>query len=70
MNSENNTSSKIFILLFLSSQENGLNCPYHFPILFFIYSVHKNNINTNKYMSTIFILLKIVLNIQINTDVL
>jgi hypothetical protein len=36
----------------------------------FIYSVHKNNINAYKYMSTIFILLKIVLNIQINTELL
>jgi hypothetical protein len=35
---------------------------------FFIYSVHKNNINTNKYMNTIFILLRIVLNMTINTE--
>jgi hypothetical protein len=39
-------------------------------LVFCIYSVHKNNINAYKYMSTIFILLRIVLNIQINTDVL
>jgi hypothetical protein len=48
------------------SQKNGQNCPYHFEVLFFIYSVYKNNINAYRYIITIFILLRIVLNIQIN----
>jgi hypothetical protein len=30
---------------------NGSDCPYHFITLFFIYLVHKNNINTYKYMT-------------------
>jgi hypothetical protein len=44
--------------------------PIIFHPYFFIYSIHNNNTNAYKYMSTIFILLRIVLNIQINTDIL
>jgi hypothetical protein len=57
-----------FILLFLTLQTNGPNCPYHFITLFFYLSFH-NNIDAYKYMSSIFILL-IKRNIQIKSDVL
>jgi hypothetical protein len=71
MNSENNTLSIFLILLFLISQTNRPDCPYHFVALFFfIYFVHKNNINAYKYVGSTFILLSIVLNIQININIL
>jgi hypothetical protein len=63
MNSENSTPSIFFHFFISQLTRKWTKLPLSFSsLIFFIYLVHKNNINAYKY--TVFILLRIVLNIR------